>query len=1041
MRRLFLFLFFCASFAYPQTRLLVNKNGQVIPIHPGESALSVIKRSQPATINSTCGTQEFGYYPPKYSTDGAQYGLHDDILAMWFEAPTSGTIDTVFWYQNTICPSDSLFKNINVRMFNSNIYTGHGPGWGGYPAPQGAPDVTCWGYFPNTSDPENGIAAFPEDASGPWVSTVDSFRHVPIQSYPPMGTNLWGLAGVPMHASPADPGNAGKVNFIPLDLLAVPTVNTGDPFFITLKLNGSASDPCNATDNMSFVYSNETDTLATHDWKYYEFAVPPTIPCKGWVARGSWNLLFWYVMTPTANTPPIISSVDLIRTTTETIPQSFTATIYDCDASVPARAGVAHAYFRYRLNGTGSWNNIDMSNLIGDLFEGTIPSQSPFTSVEYKVVAVDSAGLADSSGTYSYKVVSLESAGWYRIDTTTACTPAAIGSIGTAIDTSRWFLDPRAYAQTTTPHRGDDGTAGPFAISNGFVFYGDTMHYAWVGVDGAIALSKTATDTIDVNSNGFATDGWDFPYAQHHNRADTLHSGDIPKAFIAPFWADWIVKQDSPIATFGHIRTYDDSTKFVTEWDSLGAFFTAGAESDIDRFRVVLNKTFNTIEFQYDEIGSANLDTANLTGIQSDSNYHPVAAPGYPPYNFYNKDGYPVETHLHNGLCIHYVPVAASLLSSDGWNLLSMPSTYSDMSAAYMLPTAIGSIFIYNSGYIPITTLTPGQGFWAKLSAGEVDALGKGLATLDIPVAAGWNMVGSIGCPVPVLNIIADGSTGITSTTPFFSYSSGYAVASVISPLYGYWVRATGPGYIHLSCSAADKSTGRPYELAGMSKITISDRAKNSQTLYLGSGNVQADKYTLPPPAPDGSFDVRFTSGSMVAVYPEDFDASQRFDYPIQITATHYPLTLKWEKAGTDNLLQGTVVVKSDAGRIIGMLTGGGKLTLTDASVRRVILSVSPGTALPRVFALGRNYPNPFNPTTQFTVEMPRQGDVDVSIYDVLGRKLATLLSGSQPAGYHTLEWDSRDGSGFAVASGIYFIRMSVPSEQFVATQKVMLLK
>ena len=244
-----------------------------------------------------------------------------------------------------------------------------------------------------------------------------------------------------------------------------------------------------------------------------------------------------------------------------------------------------------------------------------------------------------------------------------------------------------------------------------------------------------------------------------------------------------------------------------------------------------------------------------------------------------------------------------------------------------------------------------------------------------------------------------------------------------------------------ITAEAADKSTGRPYELAGMSKITISDRAKNSQTLYLGSGSVQADKYTLPPPAPDGSFDVRFTSGSMVAVYPEDFDASQRFDYPIQITATHYPLTLKWEKAGTDNLLQGTVVVKSDAGRIIGMLTGGGKLTLTDASVRRVILSVSPGTALPRVFALGRNYPNPFNPTTQFTVEMPRQGDVDVSIYDVLGRKLATLLSGSQPAGYHTLEWDSRDGSGFAVASGIYFIRMSVPSEQFVATQKVMLLK
>ena len=357
----------------------------------------------------------------------------------------------------------------------------------------------------------------------------------------------------------------------PLDVIA------GEPFFITFRINGDKNEVCNATNNTSFDYSNESDTLATHDWKYYEYAVnggtpATTIPCKGWVARGSWNLLFWYVMTPTTNTPPVVASVEQIHTTTSLGPQTFTCNIFDCDAENPLSSGVRNAWVRYSVDTGKTWTTDALQFDGNDQYEYSIPGFSSNNLVYYRIIAADSLGATDSSAIYSYKIVNINSALWYRVDTSASCTAANINATGTLIDTTQWFIAPRSFAGTQVPHRGDDGTAGPFAINPPFVYYGDTMHYAWIGVDGAMALSKTASDTIDVNSNGFATTAFDFPFTQLHSRLDTLHYGDMPKSFIAPYWADWVNKQDSPLASFGHVRYLDDANKFVAEWDGLGDF-------------------------------------------------------------------------------------------------------------------------------------------------------------------------------------------------------------------------------------------------------------------------------------------------------------------------------------------------------------------------------------------------------------------------------------------------------------------------------------
>ena len=86
------------------------------------------------------------------------------------------------------------------------------------------------------------------------------------------------------------------------------------------------------------------------------------------------------------------------------------------------------------------------------------------------------------------------------------------------------------------------------------------------------------------------------------------------------------------------------------------------------------------------------------------------------------------------------------------------------------------------------------------------------------------------------------------------------------------------------------------------------------------------------------------------------------------------------------------------------------------------------------------NFPNPFNPKTtiQFTVPGVEQ-DVEISLYDIAGRKIRTLFAGKAEAGTHSLEWNGMSEDGMRLSSGIYFCRLRVGSE--VQTRKIALVK
>ena len=94
---------------------------------------------------------------------------------------------------------------------------------------------------------------------------------------------------------------------------------------------------------------------------------------------------------------------------------------------------------------------------------------------------------------------------------------------------------------------------------------------------------------------------------------------------------------------------------------------------------------------------------------------------------------------------------------------------------------------------------------------------------------------------------------------------------------------------------------------------------------------------------------------------------------------------------------------------------------------------------LPRDYGLSQNYPNPFNPFTTIRFDLPRRSQVDLSVYDILGQHTVTLSEGVLPFGTYEVTWDGRNKRGSAVASGVYFYRLS--ADGFTEEKKMVLVR
>jgi hypothetical protein len=467
-----------------------------------------------------------------------------------------------------------------------------------------------------------------------------------------------------------------------------------------------------------------------------------------------------------------------------------------------------------------------------------------------------------------------------------------------------------------------------------------------------------------------------------------------------------------------------------------------------------------TVRGNFNDWGNTTGNPDTLRDPDVDSIYTLVRAtsPGAIAYKFWKSDrggdGYeptignreitidPLPTLLATPYFDNDSLVSVSFGVSTGWNMVSKPLITANDSVTAIFPgSALPYAFAFNAGagYVQRSVLEVGPGYWAKFTTGQgVDVPGTYVFADTIPLAAGWNMVGSISLPVDTADVVQS-PPGILASV-FFGYNAGYAADTLIRPGKAYWVKASGAGALYLESTslvaarAADRGADA---LAGMNSITLTDAAGASQTLWFGEGDLaglSADMFDMPPAAPEGALDARFGTGRMVEQLGEGAAA-----LPVAVNAMAGPVRVSWNVVRDGGR---TITVRADGAA--KRMSGEGSLVLPAGARGGLVIEVD-GAEVPASYALEQNYPNPFNPATTIRYAIPTDARISVAVYDLLGRRIATLVDEVQAAGARSVQWNGRNGAGAAVASGVYFYRIDATpvagGEAFTSMKKMMLLK
>jgi hypothetical protein len=370
-----------------------------------------------------------------------------------------------------------------------------------------------------------------------------------------------------------------------------------------------------------------------------------------------------------------------------------------------------------------------------------------------------------------------------------------------------------------------------------------------------------------------------------------------------------------------------------------------------------------------------------------------------------------------------------SVSIQNDWNLVSVPGLHplnQNVNTWWMNRDPFANVYRYTGSYESVTSVSPGIGYSMKHSGPQVYNTGdewpaSGIRVIDhhpINGIIGWNLIGGYELSVATADITTVPPE--LQSGPIYKYSSGYQVANTLQPGYGYWMKLTAPGQIIIPETLAKGTEPVNYFPADWGKIIISDATGINYVLYAVNGEVDLNRYELPPATMSGMVDIRYSSGRIA----ENLNAAVK---TIEMNGVIYPLIITVE-----NLY---VKLQDLSGKEINTeLKPGEKITIINNSIIKLNVLSSKVVVAPIAYTLEQNYPNPFNPITKISFALPEAGNVKLSIYNILGQEIRRLVDEYRDSGNYTINFDASE-----LNSGMYIYKLEVNG--FTQTRKMALIK
>jgi hypothetical protein len=593
---------------------------------------------------------------------------------------------------------------------------------------------------------------------------------------------------------------------------------------------------------------------------------------------------------------------------------------------------------------------------------------------------------------------------------------------------------PLAVEVTGHATSGGTGTTILFRVNAGGPMIADGVH-PW-------EEDQTAVEGHD---NGASTLGTPHPYVNAEPTGDWAFGRD------ETITLDASVPAGTPVDLFKRGR-WDPSSNPSMQWNIP---IEAGKEIEVRLY--FAEQLFNAPDIPQDVGGPrifdvsiegtvpAELDNFQIASLGVDIGYmrsFVLVSDGNVDIDFINISHDPII----QGIEILEI-TSLSRTMNEGWNLVGVPVTPSDddYASVFGAVAPAGEPFFWNGlNYAQTASVEAGKGYWIDATvAGTQEFDGAGVNVLSIPLVDGWNMIAGPACIVPV-DAISDPSNVLVDGT-LFDYGTAYQPASTLLPGSGYWILAEGAGTITMDCAALGKSAGtqsQPPDVSSFGILAVEDQAGARQELYFGGTLDNPDDirfFAMPPVAPQGSFDVRFTNDARLV---------EGTDAVIQLQSAHYPMTISIVQLPAAEIVGNLIVEEMIAGQAVAehILAENEPVSIAEGNVDKARLSVrttstasEDGDVLPGAFRVVGNYPNPFNPTTTLLFDLPASGTVSVKVFDLVGRQVLEVPAAAfGPGAGQQVQIDAS-----ALASGIYIYRIeaAMARETAVRSGRMTLLK